>query len=90
MIEEKARIGNFVETKNTRRTTGSKAHAPLVPGRRDIGDGANIGAGTILCNYDGYQKHPTTIGPGAFIGSDSQLVAPVTVGAGAYVGAGRR
>jgi bifunctional UDP-N-acetylglucosamine pyrophosphorylase/glucosamine-1-phosphate N-acetyltransferase len=53
-----------------------------------VGDGANIGAGTITCNYDGFDKHETTIGAGAFIGSDTALVAPVTVGDGAYVGAG--
>jgi bifunctional UDP-N-acetylglucosamine pyrophosphorylase/glucosamine-1-phosphate N-acetyltransferase len=53
-----------------------------------VGEGANVGAGTIFCNYDGFSKHPTIIGEGAFIGSDSQLVAPVTVGKGAYVATG--
>ena len=57
-------------------------------GDSDIGERANIGAGTIVCNYDGFQKHRTVIGEGAFIGSDSQIVAPVTVGKGAYVGTG--
>jgi bifunctional UDP-N-acetylglucosamine pyrophosphorylase/glucosamine-1-phosphate N-acetyltransferase len=57
-------------------------------GDADIGPGCNIGAGTITCNYDGVNKHPTTLGAGVFIGSDSQLVAPVTLGAGAYVAAG--
>jgi bifunctional UDP-N-acetylglucosamine pyrophosphorylase/glucosamine-1-phosphate N-acetyltransferase len=67
---------------------GAKANHLAYLGDGVIGDGANIGAGTIFCNYDGVQKHTTTIGPGAFIGSDSQLVAPVTVGAGAYVATG--
>jgi len=88
VIEEDARVGNFVETKNTRIGRGTKALHLSYLGDADIGAGANIGAGTITCNYDGEKKNPTTIGDGAFIGSDSQLVAPVTVGAGAYVGAG--
>ena len=87
-IGEDARIGNFVETKNTRVGRGAKAQHLSYLGDADIGAGANIGAGVITCNYDGEKKHPTTIGEGAFVGSDVQLVAPVTVGAGAYVGAG--
>ncbi len=88
VIEEDARVGNFVETKNTRIGKGSKALHLAYLGDADIGAGANIGAGVITCNYDGEKKHPTKIGDGAFIGSDSQLVAPVTVGPGAYVGSG--
>jgi bifunctional UDP-N-acetylglucosamine pyrophosphorylase/glucosamine-1-phosphate N-acetyltransferase len=88
VIEEDARIGNFVETKNTKVGRGAKAQHLAYLGDADIGAGANIGAGVITCNYDGEKKHSTTIGEGAFVGSDVQLVAPVTVGAGAYVGAG--
>ena len=67
---------------------GAKANHLAYLGDGVIGAGANIGAGTIFCNYDGFRKHTTTIGEGAFIGSDSQIVAPVTVGANAYVGHG--
>jgi bifunctional UDP-N-acetylglucosamine pyrophosphorylase/glucosamine-1-phosphate N-acetyltransferase len=81
-------IGNFVETKQTRVGAGSKANHLAYLGNGEIGSGVNIGAGTIFCNYDGYGKHTTTIEDGAFIGSDSQLVAPVTVGKNAYVGTG--
>jgi bifunctional UDP-N-acetylglucosamine pyrophosphorylase / glucosamine-1-phosphate N-acetyltransferase len=88
VIEEDARIGNFVETKNTRIGKGAKAQHLSYLGDADVGAGSNIGAGVITCNYDGDKKHPTRIGEGAFVGSDVQLVAPVTVGAGAYVGAG--
>jgi bifunctional UDP-N-acetylglucosamine pyrophosphorylase/glucosamine-1-phosphate N-acetyltransferase len=88
VIEEDARIGNFVETKNTRVGKGAKAQHLTYLGDADVGAGSNVGAGVITCNYDGEKKHPTKIGEGAFIGSDVQLVAPVTVGAGAYVGAG--
>ena len=63
----------------------AKANHLSYLGDGDIGEGANVGAGTIFCNYDGFQKHKTTIGPGAFVGSDSQFVAPVTVGKNAYV-----
>lgn len=87
-IEEGAHIGNFVETKKTRVRKGAKANHLAYLGDADIGASANIGAGTIFCNYDGFQKHQTVIGEGAFIGSDSQLVAPVTIGKGAYVGTG--
>jgi bifunctional UDP-N-acetylglucosamine pyrophosphorylase/glucosamine-1-phosphate N-acetyltransferase len=87
-IEEEAHIGNFVETKKTRVGRGAKANHLAYLGDGDIGEGANVGAGTIFCNYDGFSKHPTIIGEGAFIGSDSQLVAPVTIGKGAYVATG--
>jgi bifunctional UDP-N-acetylglucosamine pyrophosphorylase/glucosamine-1-phosphate N-acetyltransferase len=85
-IGEDAHVGNFVETKKTRMAKGSKANHLAYLGDGVIGAGANIGAGTIFCNYDGFQKHTTTIEDGAFIGSDSQLVAPVTIGKNAYVG----
>ncbi len=83
-----ARIGNFVEMKKTTMGRGSKANHLAYLGDGVIGDGVNVGAGTIFCNYDGVQKHVTTLEDGAFIGSDSQLVAPVTVGEGAYVATG--
>jgi bifunctional UDP-N-acetylglucosamine pyrophosphorylase/glucosamine-1-phosphate N-acetyltransferase len=88
VIGEGAHVGNFVETKKTALGVGAKANHLAYLGDGVIGDGANIGAGTIFCNYDGFQKHTTTIGSGAFIGSDSQIVAPVTIGANAYVGTG--
>jgi bifunctional UDP-N-acetylglucosamine pyrophosphorylase/glucosamine-1-phosphate N-acetyltransferase len=87
-IEAEAHIGNFVETKNTRVQRGAKANHLAYLGDGDVGEKANIGAGTIFCNYDGFRKHRTEIGAGAFIGSDSQLVAPVRIGAGAYVATG--
>ena len=87
-IEAEAHIGNFVETKKTRVRRGAKANHLAYLGDGDIGERANVGAGTIFCNYDGFNKHKTTIGADAFIGSDSQLVAPVTIGRGAYVGTG--
>ena len=83
-----ARVGNFVELKKTVLGAGSKASHLAYLGDAVIGTHVNIGAGTIICNYDGMKKHRTTIEDGAFIGSDSQLVAPVTVGKGAYVGTG--
>jgi bifunctional UDP-N-acetylglucosamine pyrophosphorylase/glucosamine-1-phosphate N-acetyltransferase len=87
-VGEEAHIGNFVETKKTKLDRGAKANHLAYLGDGFVGEGANVGAGTIFCNYDGFQKHVTRIGKGAFIGSDSQLVAPVTVGDGAYVGTG--
>jgi bifunctional UDP-N-acetylglucosamine pyrophosphorylase / glucosamine-1-phosphate N-acetyltransferase len=87
-IGEEAHVGNFVETKKTRMGRGAKANHLAYLGDGIIGPGANVGAGTIFCNYDGFQKHTTTIEEGAFIGSDSQLVAPVTVGKNAYVATG--
>jgi bifunctional UDP-N-acetylglucosamine pyrophosphorylase/glucosamine-1-phosphate N-acetyltransferase len=87
-IGEGARIGNFVEVKNAKLGRGAKANHLSYLGDADIGAGANIGAGTITCNYDGFFKYRTNIGEGAFIGSNSALVAPVTIGAGALVAAG--
>lgn len=87
-VGEGAKVGNFVEMKKARLGKGAKANHLSYLGDADIGDGANIGAGTITCNYDGYFKYPTRIGVGAFIGSNSALVAPVSIGAGAIVGAG--
>jgi bifunctional UDP-N-acetylglucosamine pyrophosphorylase / glucosamine-1-phosphate N-acetyltransferase len=81
-------IGNFVETKKTRVGEGSKANHLAYLGDGEIGRGVNVGAGTIFCNYDGVNKHTTTLEDGAFIGSDSQLVAPVRVGKNAYVATG--
>ncbi len=88
VLEEDVRVGNFVETKKAVLRRGVKALHLSYLGDAEIGAEANIGAGTITCNYDGEKKHATKIGRKAFIGSDSQLVAPVTVGDGAYVGAG--
>ena len=81
-------VGNFVEVKKSVLHEGVKAGHLTYLGDADIGAGTNVGAGTITCNYDGEKKHPTVVGEGAFIGSNTALVAPVTVGAGAYVGAG--
>ena len=88
VVGEGAHVGNFVELKKTRLGRGAKANHLAYLGDSTIGDRANIGAGTITCNYDGERKHQTVIEDGAFIGSDSQLVAPVRIGAGAYVAAG--
>jgi bifunctional UDP-N-acetylglucosamine pyrophosphorylase/glucosamine-1-phosphate N-acetyltransferase len=87
-VGEDARIGNFVELKKTRIGRGSKANHLSYLGDTSVGEKVNIGAGTITCNYDGAHKYPTVIEDGAFIGSDTQLVAPVRVGKGAYVAAG--
>ena len=87
-IGEGAHVGNFVETKKATIGKGSKANHLNYLGDTVIGAGVNIGAGAITCNYDGVNKHLTTIGDGAFIGSDSTLVAPVTIGAGSYIAAG--
>jgi bifunctional UDP-N-acetylglucosamine pyrophosphorylase/glucosamine-1-phosphate N-acetyltransferase len=87
-IGEGAHIGNFVEVKNATLGAGAKANHLTYLGDADIGAGSNIGAGTITCNYDGINKHRTIVGAGAFIGSNTALVAPVTVGDGALVGAG--
>jgi bifunctional UDP-N-acetylglucosamine pyrophosphorylase/glucosamine-1-phosphate N-acetyltransferase len=81
-------VGNFVEIKNSTLGEGAKANHLSYVGDGDVGAGANIGAGTILCNYDGFNKHRTEIGAGAFIGSNSSLVAPVKIGEGAYIGSG--
>jgi bifunctional UDP-N-acetylglucosamine pyrophosphorylase / glucosamine-1-phosphate N-acetyltransferase len=87
-LSKKAKVGNFVELKKAALGEGSKAMHLAYLGDAVIGSKVNIGAGTITCNYDGVHKHVTTIEDGAFIGSDSQLIAPVTVGEGAYVGTG--
>ncbi|MDX3910348.1 MAG: bifunctional UDP-N-acetylglucosamine diphosphorylase/glucosamine-1-phosphate N-acetyltransferase GlmU [Sphingobium sp.] len=83
-----AKVGNFVEVKKATLGEGAKANHLSYIGDANVGAGANIGAGTITCNYDGYLKYRTEIGAGAFIGSNSALVAPVSIGAGAIVGAG--
>jgi bifunctional UDP-N-acetylglucosamine pyrophosphorylase/glucosamine-1-phosphate N-acetyltransferase len=88
ILAEGARVGNFVEVKNSTLGPGSKVNHLSYVGDAEVGRDVNIGAGVITCNYDGARKHRTVIGDGAFIGSDSQLVAPVTVGAGATIGAG--
>jgi bifunctional UDP-N-acetylglucosamine pyrophosphorylase/glucosamine-1-phosphate N-acetyltransferase len=87
-IGEGAHVGNFVETKKLKLGKGSKANHLTYLGDADIGSGTNVGAGVITCNYDGVNKHRTLIGDGAFVGSDSTLVAPLTIGNGAYVAAG--
>ncbi|WP_292531816.1 bifunctional UDP-N-acetylglucosamine diphosphorylase/glucosamine-1-phosphate N-acetyltransferase GlmU [Methylocystis sp.] len=87
-LAEKAKVGNFVEIKNATVAHGAKVNHLSYIGDADVGANANIGAGTITCNYDGYLKYRTTIGENAFIGSNSSLVAPVTIGQGAYVGSG--
>ncbi len=83
-----ARIGNFVETKAAILDAGVKVNHLYYMGDAEVGANANIGAGTITCNYDGFSKHKTTIGKGAFVGTNSSLVAPVKIGAGAYIGSG--
>jgi bifunctional UDP-N-acetylglucosamine pyrophosphorylase/glucosamine-1-phosphate N-acetyltransferase len=88
LIEENVHIGNFVEVKNTRIEKGAKANHLTYLGDARVGPGANVGCGTITCNYDGFGKYHTDIGAGAFIGSDTALVAPVKIGDGAITGAG--
>lgn len=88
VLAENVHIGNFVETKNTAMGEGAKANHLAYLGDGTIGPAANIGAGTIFCNYDGFLKHHTKVGEGAFVGSNSALVAPVTIGEGAYIGSG--
>ncbi len=88
VIGPEAHVGNFVETKKTTLHRGAKANHLAYLGDGEIGEGANVGAGTIFCNYDGFKKHKTDIGKGAFIGSDSQLVAPIKIGDNAYVATG--
>ena len=88
VLEDGAKIGNFVEMKKAVLGRGAKANHLTYLGDAEVGAGANIGAGTITCNYDGYLKYRTVIGEGAFVGSNSALVAPVTIGAGAIVAAG--
>ncbi len=88
VLERDVHVGNFVEVKAATLGVGVKANHLTYLGDASVGAGTNIGAGTITCNYDGYDKHRTTIGARAFIGSDVALVAPVSVGDGAIVGAG--
>jgi bifunctional UDP-N-acetylglucosamine pyrophosphorylase/glucosamine-1-phosphate N-acetyltransferase len=87
-LGEHVRVGNFVEVKNLEMQEGAKANHLSYLGDGIVGPKANIGAGTIFCNYDGFLKHRTNIGAGAFVGSNSSLVAPVTIGEGAYIGSG--
>jgi bifunctional UDP-N-acetylglucosamine pyrophosphorylase/glucosamine-1-phosphate N-acetyltransferase len=87
-LKQNSKVGNFVEIKNTQLGPGSKASHLSYLGDSDIGSNVNIGAGTITCNYDGANKHKTIIKDGAFIGSDTQLVAPVTIGENSTIGAG--
>ncbi len=87
-VGPKAKIGNFVELKKSRIGRGSKVPHLSYVGDATVGEGANLGAGTITCNYDGVAKHETTIGDGAFVGTHTSLVAPLVIGEGAYVGAG--
>ncbi len=87
-LGEGVKVGNFVEVKNVTMGPGAKANHLAYLGDGSVGAGANIGAGTIFCNYDGFFKHRTTVGEGAFVGSNSSLVAPVTIGAGSMVGSG--
>ncbi len=87
-LKQDAHIGNFVEVKKAIIGVGSKAGHLAYLGDAIIGDGVNIGAGTITCNYDGANKHLTVIEDNVFVGSDTQLVAPVTIGKGATLGAG--
>lgn len=87
-VGPKAHVGNFVEIKNARLGEGAKANHLSYVGDGDVGARANLGAGTIFCNYDGFDKHRTIVGESAFVGSNCSLVAPVTVGAGAYTGSG--
>ena len=87
-VEAGAHVGNFVELKKTRLGAGAKANHLAYLGDSEIGARSNIGAGTITCNYDGHLKHPTVIGEGVFVGSNSTLVAPIEIGAGAYLAAG--
>jgi bifunctional UDP-N-acetylglucosamine pyrophosphorylase / glucosamine-1-phosphate N-acetyltransferase len=87
-LAEGVKIGNFVEVKKSRIGAGSKVNHLSYVGDAEIGTRVNVGAGTITCNYDGANKHRTVIGDGAFIGSNTALVAPVEIGAGATIGAG--
>jgi bifunctional UDP-N-acetylglucosamine pyrophosphorylase/glucosamine-1-phosphate N-acetyltransferase len=88
VLEDRVRVGNFVEIKNSRLGEGTRAGHLAYLGDTETGRKVNFSAGAITCNYDGQTKHRTTIGDGAFIGSDSQLIAPVRIGKGAYVAAG--
>jgi bifunctional UDP-N-acetylglucosamine pyrophosphorylase/glucosamine-1-phosphate N-acetyltransferase len=87
-VKTKAKIGNFVEVKKSVIGRGSKANHLTYIGDSIVGEDVNIGAGTITCNYDGFEKHPTVIGDRVFVGSNVELVAPVKVGNGSTIGAG--
>jgi bifunctional UDP-N-acetylglucosamine pyrophosphorylase/glucosamine-1-phosphate N-acetyltransferase len=87
-LGEDSKVGNFVETKKTTLGIGSKINHLSYVGDADVGDGVNIGAGTITCNYDGVNKHKTIMADGVFIGSNSTLVAPLNIGEGGFVAAG--
>jgi bifunctional UDP-N-acetylglucosamine pyrophosphorylase/glucosamine-1-phosphate N-acetyltransferase len=88
VVGKQAKVGNFVEVKNTRLGEGAKANHLAYLGDADIGDRSNVGAGTITCNYDGANKHRTTLGEAVFVGSNSTLVAPITIDSGGFVAAG--
>ena len=88
VLEDQAKIGNFVETKKTKIGKGSKANHLAYLGDAEVGEGSNIGAGTITCNYDGTNKHKTKIGNKTFVGTNSSLVAPLNIGNNSYIGAG--
>jgi bifunctional UDP-N-acetylglucosamine pyrophosphorylase/glucosamine-1-phosphate N-acetyltransferase len=88
VLADEVHVGNFVELKKTTVGKGSKANHLTYLGDATVGAGVNVGCGTITCNYDGERKHPTVIGDGVFVGSDSILVAPIRVGKGAYLAAG--
>jgi bifunctional UDP-N-acetylglucosamine pyrophosphorylase/glucosamine-1-phosphate N-acetyltransferase len=88
VLKDSAQIGNFVEIKQAEIAEGAKVNHLTYIGDAYVGPSANVGAGTVTCNYDGIAKHRTEIGAGAFIGSNSSLIAPVKIGAGAYVGSG--
>jgi bifunctional UDP-N-acetylglucosamine pyrophosphorylase/glucosamine-1-phosphate N-acetyltransferase len=88
VLGDDVHVGNFVEVKNATLGAGAKANHLSYLGDGSVGAGANIGAGTIFCNYDGFSKHRTEVGEGAFVGSNTSLVAPVKVGDGAYIGSG--
>jgi bifunctional UDP-N-acetylglucosamine pyrophosphorylase/glucosamine-1-phosphate N-acetyltransferase len=88
VLEDNVKIGNFVEVKNATFGVGAKAGHLTYVGDASVGKGSNIGAGTVTCNYDGVNKHKTSIGEGVFVGSHSTLIAPITVDNGAYIGAG--
>lgn len=87
-LSDHVKIGNFVEIKNSQLSAGSKVNHLAYIGDAAVGEDANIGAGTITCNYDGFEKHRTVIGANAFVGSNSTLVAPVSIGDGAILAAG--
>ena len=88
VLEERSKVGNFVEVKRARLGEGAKANPLSYLGDARLGQGVNVGASTITCNYDGWSKYQTVIGDEVFVGSDTQLIAPVTIGRGAIIAAG--